>query len=142
MKGLVAKATTEIVAPPERVWKALTDPATIKQYYFGTTLESSWKPGTPITFKGVWQGRAYEDKGVIQTFDPPRTLAYTHFSALGGKKDAPENYHLVTISLEPSKKGTRVTLEQDNNETDGARSQSQKNWEMMLSGLKKVVEER
>lgn len=140
MTGLVATASIEIAATAERIWKALTDPAAIKEYYFGTNLQSSWKVGEPITWKGEWQGRAYEDKGVIKTFDPQRTLAYSHFSPLMGKPDKPENYHNIVVSLVPSGKNTRVTLEQDNNATEDARAHSQKNWETMLGGLKKFVE--
>ena len=140
MTGLVAKASIEIAAPAERIWKALTDPAAIKQYYFGTNLETTWKVGAPISFKGEWEGRAYEDKGVIKTFDPPRTMAYSHFSPLMGKPDKPENYHNIVVSLAPSGKNTRVTLEQDSNATEEERAHSQKNWEMMLGALKKFVE--
>ena len=140
MTGLVAKASTEIAAPAERIWKALTDPAAIKQYYFGTNLETTWKVGAPITWKGEWEGRAYEDKGVIKAFDAPRTMAYSHFSPLAGKSDKPENYHNLVVSLAPSGKNTRVTLEQDNNATEEERAHSQKNWAMTLGALKKFVE--
>jgi len=57
-----------------------------------------------------------------------------------GKPDKPENYHNIVVSLVPSGKNTRVTLEQDNNATEDARAHSQKNWEMMLGALKKFVE--
>lgn len=140
MKGLIAKASADIAAPPDRIWKALTDPAAIKQYYFGTNLETTWKVGAPITFKGEWQGRAYSDKGTIVAYDEPKTLAYTHFSPLMGKPDKPENYHTVRVTLVPSGKNTRVTWEQDNNETEESRGHSQKNWETVLAGLKKYVE--
>jgi uncharacterized protein YndB with AHSA1/START domain len=138
--NLTARASTEVNAPAERVWHALTDPASIKQYYFGTNLESSWRVGDPITWKGEWQGQRYEDKGVIKTFDKPRTLSYTHFSPLMGKPDRPENYHTITIRLAPSGQKTRVSLEQDNNANEEDRAHSQKNWETMLGGLKKLVE--
>jgi len=141
MSGLVAKASTAIAATPERVWKALTDPAAIKQYFFGTNVETTWKVGAPITWKGEWEGRAYADKGTIRTFDPPRTLSYTHFSPLAGKPDTPENYHTITITIAPAGKDTRVSLEQDNNAMEDARAHSQKNWEMVLAGLKRYVEE-
>jgi uncharacterized protein YndB with AHSA1/START domain len=140
MTGLVAKASTEIAAPAERIWKTLTDPAAIKQYFFGTNVETTWKVGAPITWKGEWEGRAYEDKGVVKTSDAPRTLAYSHFSPLTGKPDKPENYHNIVVSLVPSGRNTRVTLEQDNNGTEEERAHSQKNWETMLGGLKKYVE--
>ena len=139
---LVATASTLIDASPAAVYKALTDPADVKQYFFGTTLTTNWNKGSPISWKGEWQGRSYEDKGTVLANEPNRKLEYTHFSPLAGKPDLPENYHTVTIELTPEGSGTRVTLEQDNNETEEAREHSTKNWEMMLGGLKKHVESR
>ena len=139
---LTATASTFIDAPPPAVYKALTDPADIKQYFFGTTVTSDWKKGSPITWKGEWQGRSYEDKGTILANEVNRKLEYTHFSPLGGKPDLPENYHTVTVELSPEAAGTRVTLSQDNNETEEAREHSTKNWETMLAGLKRHVETR
>jgi uncharacterized protein YndB with AHSA1/START domain len=139
---LVASASTLIDAPPAAVYKALTDPADVKQYFFGTTLTTNWNKGSPISWKGEWQGRTYEDKGTVLANEPNRRLEYTHFSPLAGKPDLPENYHTVTIELTPEGSGTRVTLEQDNNETEEAREHSTKNWEMMLAGLKKHVDSR
>jgi len=139
---LVATASTVIGAPPDVVYKALTDPADVKQYFFGTTLKTDWNAGSPITWTGEWQGHAYEDKGTVLRVEANRKLEYTHFSPLAGKPDLPENYHTITIDLTPEGNGTRVTLEQDNNETEASREHSTKNWEMMLSGLKKLVESR
>ena len=107
-----------------------------------TNVESSWRKGSPITWQGEWQGRAYQDKGVILEIDAPRTLQYTHFSPLMGKPDLPENYHTVTVTLAPSGATTRVTLEQDNNATEDARAHSEKNWTMMLAGLKQFLEDK
>jgi uncharacterized protein YndB with AHSA1/START domain len=140
--NLIARSSITIAAPAEKVWNALVTPATIKQYMFGTTVASDWKVGSPITWKGEWQGKAYEDKGLIRQFQPGRALQYTHFSPLAGLPDKPENYHTVTIQLSPEGNQTRVSLTQDNNATEEARSHSEQNWAMMLDGLKKVVEGR
>jgi uncharacterized protein YndB with AHSA1/START domain len=43
--GIVATAETDIIASPARVWSALTDPAQIKRYMFGSEVETDWKPG-------------------------------------------------------------------------------------------------
>jgi uncharacterized protein YndB with AHSA1/START domain len=137
---LIAKASIDIDAPSEKVWDALIDPAAIKAYMFDSTVTSDWHEGSPITWKGKWQGKTYEDKGVIKKFARGRTLAYTHFSPLSGQPDTPENYHTVTIKLSEQGGRTRVTLEQDNNSNEEAREHSAKNWETMLSGLKKFVE--
>lgn len=137
----VAMATVTIDAPRTRVWKALVTPSEIRQYMFGTTVESDWKPDSPITWKGEWKGKRYEDKGRILDSRPNEVLRYTHFSPLAGLPDKPENYHVVTIELrEDGPATTRVTLSQDNNPSDQARAESEKNWTMMLTGLKKLVE--
>jgi uncharacterized protein YndB with AHSA1/START domain len=140
--NLIARASTLIAAPAPKIWDALVTPAAIKQYMFGTTVLSDWKEGSPILWKGEWQGKRYEDKGVIQQFKPGRALQYTHFSPLGGLPDKPENYHTVSIQLSAEGDKTRVSLTQDNNPTEEARGHSEKNWEMMLEGLKKLVENR
>jgi uncharacterized protein YndB with AHSA1/START domain len=137
---LVARASTDIDAPVAEVWEALVTPATIKRYMFGTTVVSDFKKGSPIVWKGEWEGREYEDKGVIQRVERPRVLEYTHYSPLMGKPDVPESYHTVTIQLTERGEGTRVSLAQDNNETQEAKAHSEKNWTTMLDGLKKEVE--
>ena len=60
-KGFAAAASVTIAATAERVWDALTNPSLIKQYLFGTDAISDWKPGSPITYRGVWEGKPYED---------------------------------------------------------------------------------
>jgi uncharacterized protein YndB with AHSA1/START domain len=136
----VAKASVTIDAPIAKVWDALVNPDTIRQYMFGTTVVSEWKKGSPIVWKGEWKGRAYEDKGVIVELEPERRLRYSHFSPLAGLPDLPENYHNVTIELSVENGLVRVTLSQDNNPTAEAREHSERNWATMLAGLKKLLE--
>ena len=140
MKDRIATSSTTINAPGSRVWDALVTPAAIKQYMFDTTVVSTWKEGSPISWKGVWEGKAYEDRGVILQFKPQRTLQYSHFSPLSGLPDHPDSYHTVTIELSPEGTGTRVSLSQDNNRTDEEREHSERNWSKMLAGLKKFAE--
>lgn len=137
---LVANATVTIDAPKDKVWAALVDPKSIKQYMFGTHVTSDFREGSPITWKGVWQGREYEDKGTVLQVKPGEVLQYTHFSPLAGLPDKPENYHTVTINISPDGDGTRVSLSQDNNPTEEERKHSEDNWKMMLSKLKEFLE--
>ena len=139
-KNLIAKASETINADSDKVWDALVDPAAIKQYMFGTNVASDWREGSSITWKGEWQGKSYEDKGVILQLKPGRTLQYSHFSPLAGLPDKPENYHTVTIELSAEGNQTHVSLAQDNNPTEEEREHSEKNWAMMLTGLKKFLE--
>ena len=136
----VARAKVTINASADRVWEALVTPSMIKQYMFDTNVTSDFKEGSPITWKGEWQGKPYEDKGVIKKSEPPRKLQYTHFSPLAGLPDKPENYHTITIELSPNGSQTGISLSQDNNATDEEREHSEQNWNMMLEGLKKFLE--
>ena len=140
-KNLIARASVTIDAPSERVWDALVNPETIKQYMFGTNVVSDWREGSPIIWQGEWQGRAYEDKGVILQLKPGRTLQYSHFSPLSGLPDKPESYHTVTIELSDEGGQTRISLAQDNNPSEQAREHSEKNWQDMLSALKSYMEQ-
>ena len=137
---LIATTETTIDAPLAKVWNALVDPAIIKHYMFGADVVSDWGKGSPITWKGEWKGKAYEDKGVILAIEPERRLQYTHFSPLSGVPDVPANYHTVTIDLLRDAGGVHVTLSQDNNQTPEAREHSEKNWSMMLTSLKQYLE--
>jgi uncharacterized protein YndB with AHSA1/START domain len=137
---LVAKASTKIDAPPVKVWDALVKPELIRKYMFGATVVSDWKVGSPIVWKGEWQGKKYEDKGVILEMQPQKRLRYSHFSPLSGLPEKPENFHHVTIELAPDGRQTAVQLSQDNNPTDEGRKHSEENWKKMLAGLKGVAE--
>ena len=70
MAGLIATAETDISAAPDRVWSALVDPEQIKQYMFGSQVVTDWQPGSPIVWKGVYDGKPYEDKGEVLEIDP------------------------------------------------------------------------
>ena len=139
-RGLIARASIDIRATQERVWKALVNPQAIKQYMFGAQVTSDWRVGSAIVWKGEWNGKPYEDKGKILQFEPGRKLQYSHFSPLSGKPDSPENYHTVTIELSPDGVQTYVALQQDNNPTEDARETSEKNWNTMLAALKQFIE--
>lgn len=139
-KNFIAKASITINASNAKVWDALVNPEAIKQYMFGAHVVTDWREGKSIIWKGEWQGKAYEDKGVVIRFEPQRTLQYSHFSPLSGLPDKPENYHFVTIDLSDEGNQTRVSLTQYNNPTGQARDHSQRNWETMLTALKKFLE--
>jgi len=134
-----------IGASAPAIWTALTTPAALKQFFFDADVVSDWKVGSPIRIQGEFEGRTYEDKGRIVTFDPPRQLSFSHWSALSGEDDAPENYRLVTFDLEPSGAATTVTLSQANlvggvTASDiEQRAAYEKKWASVLEGLAKAL---
>ena len=140
--NLVAKAEITINVAVDNVWNALTDPAMLKKFMFGSTVISDWKEGSKIIWKGEWQGKAYEDKGQVLIAIPNKKLQYNHFSPMMGLPDVPKNYHTVTIDLTGNGEKTNVVLLQDKNATEQAREHSQKNWEMILNRLKEMLEKK
>ena len=139
-KSLTATATTTIHASASQVWDALTKPELIKQYLFNTDVISDWKVGSPIVYRGVWQGKPFEDKGQIRKMEPEKLLVSTHWSPLSGVPDLPENYHNVTYRLSEKDGKTEVTILQDNNASEEEKAHSEANWKTVLEGLKKLVE--
>ncbi|OMC52771.1 ATPase [Mycobacterium sp. IS-836] len=135
-----ATAEVDVNAPIQRVWQALTDPEIVKKYFFGTRVDTDWKPGSPITWSGEYDGTAYEDKGSVIDVQEPHLLRVTHFSPMTGLPDKPENYHTLTYELTSTNSGTRVKLSQDNNASPDESNRAEANWTSMLSGLKKTVE--
>ena len=96
---MAAEVSVSIRSPNAKVWEHLTRPELVKKYFFGTDIETDWKPGSPIYFRGTWEGRSYEDKGRILEFRPPGHLAYSYWSSFSGAPDRPENYQKITIDL-------------------------------------------
>ncbi|MDP9205735.1 MAG: SRPBCC domain-containing protein [Gemmatimonadota bacterium] len=140
-----SRVQTIVNAAPAAVWKALTTVSTLKQFFFGADISTDWTVGSPIRFRGNWKGKPFEDKGDIQAFDAGKRLSFTHWSPLSGMEDRPENYHIVTFELRPAADGTEVVLTQTNQNdaeplTPENRKEYDKNWTMVLNGLKKAVE--
>jgi uncharacterized protein YndB with AHSA1/START domain len=142
VKGkFVAEKRIAINAAVGAVWQALTDPKLVKQYMHGTDMETDWKAGSTITWKGEWKGKRYEDKGKVLEVKPMKLLKTTHWSSMGGTEDKPENYHTVTYELAEQGDATILTLKQDNNASqDDADRMAENNWGPVLEGLREVVE--
>jgi uncharacterized protein YndB with AHSA1/START domain len=141
MGNVIARAQIGIAAPAARVWQALTDPAIIARYFFGTAVITDWQPGSPIVWQGEYQGRPYQDKGQILQAEPGRRLKVTHFSPMTGQPDVPENYHTITYEIDERDGTTQLSLSQDNNGDEAEAQRATQTWETMLAALKKTVEE-
>ena len=140
-RGFEAVKSVTIDAPKADVWDALTRPDKVKQYMHGTEMSTDWKEGSPISWKGEWKGKSYEDKGQVLVVQPQKRLSYTHWSPMGGSEDKPENYHTVTYELTGEDGKTTLTLRQDNNATqEDANKMAENNWGPVLEGLKKTAE--
>ncbi len=141
-----AVASITIAAPRQRVWEALTEPDLIQQYFLGTQVTTTWRVGDPITYSGEYNGKPYQDKGIILACDPPTLLRTTHYSPSSGLPDVPENNHTVEYRVTEDSGGadasgpTTVTITQGNNSSQEEVEQSASTWQLVLQNLKEFLE--
>ncbi|GEP97355.1 SRPBCC family protein [Chitinophaga cymbidii] len=139
-RKLTAKTSIPVKASIDNVWKALTDPAIIKQYLFGTDTKAEWKKGGSITYTGEWEGKSYEDKGTVVEIIPGKLLHTTFYSPMSGLPDLPENYANVIYEITPEKEVTLLTISQDNLSDEESRQRAVSNWDRVLQSFRETVE--
>jgi uncharacterized protein YndB with AHSA1/START domain len=140
MEKLTVNVQVKFEAPIAKVWQGLTDPALVKEYFFGTDLESSWRVGEPIKFSGEWNGHKYEDHGTILDIDPGTFVKYSYWSSMSGTEDKPENYANITYNLTENNGETELTVTQDNVKNEEAKAHSEQNWKGLFEELRKLIE--
>jgi uncharacterized protein YndB with AHSA1/START domain len=141
-ENLVAKSSVTIEAPGKDVWNALLDPQAVERYMSGARVTSSFTVGSPITWTGEWEGKRYEDRGIILELEPEKKLSYSHVSGSSVHPGGTPIEHKVTIWLESDGDHTRVDLQQDGNASLQARDRAEANWARILAGLKEYAEEQ
>jgi len=149
MNSLIVKNTITINAPTSKVWDALVNPQQTKKYMFGCETVSDWKPGSPLLWKGVFDGKELVAvKGTVVSIQPEKYLEYTTIDPNNpNMEDIPENYLTVTYDLKPVDGNTLLTVTQGDY-TKVADGQNRYNdtiagggWQSVLDQIKKLVEE-
>ena len=124
----------EIPFPPEKIWRALTQPHLIEEWL----MKNDFKPevGHSFNLRGEWGGVL--DCEVLAV-EPHRTLTYTwNFSHDDAAYDLRS---VVTFTLVPTDAGTRLRVEQSGFRPDqkqafgGARA----GWQQFLAKLEEVL---
>ncbi|KRC51555.1 ATPase [Leifsonia sp. Root227] len=136
----IAEASILVDADTYAVWRAITDPEIIARYLYGTRVESEWRVGSPIVYRGEWEGKPYEDHGTILEFVPGERLVSSYYSPLSGKPDVPESYQDVAYVLRQEDGGTRVTVTQSGCADRAEADRMSSNWATTLEGLRSTVD--
>ena len=127
-----------IRATPERIWQALTDSELVKRYYFGSVIESDFKPGSPIVYRQAEGGRV-DIEGEIIEADPPRRLVHTF--AVRWDSDVNEPPTRVAWEITPMGETCRLSVTHDGfTEENATFAQTKGGWPIILSGLKTLLE--
>ncbi len=127
-----------IRATPEAIWRAITESDFTLRYYYGSSIETDWRPGSPyrMTIDGELQ-----IEGEIVEADPPRRLVQTFHAVWdeGVKADAPTR---VTWEIDDEMPGVcRVTVIHDGLVVGSSTLQQVSGgWPFILSGLKTLLE--
>ncbi len=129
---------TFIRTTPEHLWSALTDPAFIKRYWFGMSVETDWTAGSP--WRLLFADGRVADRGEIIEVDPPRRLVIKWHNEWKPEMKA-EGYSRCTMELEPVDGAVKLTV------THGMERAGSKfieavsgGWPRILSNLKSLLE--
>ena len=125
---------------PTKVWQAITDPESIKKFFFGTEAISDWVVGSSLVFRNEGDGKVFEDKGTILRSDPGACLEYSYWSGYSGLEDLPENYSRVTYVLNQEASGTTVKIKQKGFANEQSLAHADGGWAMVLKSLKELLE--
>ena len=147
--ALVVKNSISINAPIAKVWDALVNPEQTKKYMFGCETVSDWKVGSPLLWRGHYEGQDMVFvKGNIVEIQPEKFLAYTTIDPNNTDiADLPENYLTVTYSLSSEDGHTLLTVTQGDYSkvSDGERRYQEtynggEGWNPILVQIKALVE--
>lgn len=146
--SLFIKNSITIEAPASKVWNALVNPEQTRKYMFGCEAISDWRVGSPLLWKGQYEGKEMVFvKGIVVDIIPERLLAYTVFDPSSTIEDVPENYLTVTYELKSTDGSTSFTVTQGDYAAvaDGERrfkesSNNGEGWNPLLVQIKNLVE--
>ncbi len=150
--------TTEFVyvayirTTPEDLWRALTDPAFTRRWWQGTSVDSAWTPGSPMTWHHRGVAITHPDQ-VVLVADPPRRLSFTwhtfspEWARAVGFDDGlravieAEPRSVATFDLEPAGELVKLTVTHSDLLVDGTvRRLITEGWPRVVSDLKSFVE--
>ena len=139
-KNLKIEKQVSFPVEKSKVWDALINPEIIKKYLFGTEVLSDWKEGSPLIFRGKWEGKPFEDKGNILKIEEEKLFQYNYWSGFSGLPDSLDNYSLVTYSIYGNELETKLILTQEGFANEQARSHSEISWDIVLQNMMDILE--
>ena len=138
MGGINHEAEILVEATPDEVWDALTSPEKTRDYYYGTDILSDWQPGSRWTSES---GDELYLEGELIEVDRPRRIVQTFHVAIEepAASDPPSRVTWEVVPVDAATTRVRMIHEDMGQAT---RDYVDGGWEHILSGLKRVVEER
>lgn len=130
-------AEIEVGAPPDQVWRALTDPEITRRYMFHCDAEGDWTPGAPWRYH---RGGQTVISGTVLDARPPHLLRLTAQDAWYPGADADPSYR-ITWEVEAAATGrSRVRVTFDGFQTDTPGYRNSTNLLPVIEGLRNQVD--
>jgi len=128
-----------IRATPERVWDALTQSAFTSKFFFGRTVESDWKQGSP--WKMLLPDGGLDVFGEVLISDRPRKLQLTWDVEWSDEPDPPKAA-IITYDIEPAGDAVKLTMTQHTTSAIPRKylKAGAQGWAIILSSLKSLLE--
>jgi uncharacterized protein YndB with AHSA1/START domain len=130
------EAMVFIRATPDEIWRALTDPAKTRDYYYSTEIRSDWTPGAR------WTSEAGDElylEGEIVEIEAPHRLVQTFHIAWPDEDAFRDDASTVTWEVTPMGDASRVRIVHEGM-GQATRDYVEDGWELILSGLKTLLE--
>jgi uncharacterized protein YndB with AHSA1/START domain len=137
---------TYIRTTPEKLWAALTDPQTIRKYWFGITAQSDWTPGSPWSLK-FEDGRVADTGEILEAVPGERLVIRWRNEFKPELKTA--GYTRCTMQIETAEyypdrggKAVKLTITHEAEAAEGAAmiEAVSGGWPKVLSNLKSLLE--
>src|SRR6266511_2647860 len=137
MLELAHTAETEVGAPAERVWDAITDPELTRRYVFGCDIEGEWRPGAAWRYHS---GGRTAIEGTVLEAAAPHLLRLTARDTWDPTATDEPPYR-ITWRIDPMPGGrSRVRLVHDGFESQGASYRNSADVDLIVRGLRNVVD--
>jgi hypothetical protein len=121
-------------------WDILVDPVKVGALFWDCTVEGDFTVGSPIVWKGMWEGKPFEDRGTIKKREENALLQFTHWTPTSGTPDDEARRHLLTFRLASESGGVRVTLQHENIPTLTMKEHSEAMWHQLLERMRVMIE--
>jgi uncharacterized protein YndB with AHSA1/START domain len=122
------QATCDITAPPQKVWDAISDPATYEQWL---TIHTKWKDGVPEKFS---QGASAAQ--VVTMLGMPNTITWTV-----DEYDEPSRMSISGTGMAGVRTTFTFTVQSDGNGGSKASVAAEFEGQMITGALGKAVEQ-
>lgn len=123
----------------QKVWDALTQSAFTTKFFFGRTVESDWKQGSP--WQMVMPDGKLDVSGEVLISDPPRKLQVTWTIDWVDEADKP-GPAIITYDIEQAGDAVKLTMTQHSDHAIPRKyiKAGAQGWAIILSSLKSLLE--